>query len=570
MIARSLNRKTYDKLLQLPDRNSDNFPWSGETRLYFFDGAEQIGGSVPFHREAEVVQERILVDLENDLYLHCQVNNQQVDKNEILAYLHGIVEGMMLFNDGGESILDAEQKKRSQNILFQANRQFHHSTHVREVLKVITDAMIEMMPDSDIELHLANDWGVTGISGITLLDLRHDEDNQATRVYVNGRKTYIQDEVSGKDQFYSPFPGRQGVYGVMKVSPRLDVRFHPTEIEFMETLSEIGGNAIESTNLYEQSRERVQDLQLIGETTKALNENLNIKEIFQLLRNKVTEAFGADEVLFLMTDERWKKDPEVVRSQCRQDLMEHLAIQTITEKIKSSKEEIFIAFWRDLDETAPYGSLIGIPMVHQQEVVGVVLVMADTSSRFSYDQFRLLQSLVQHSTMVFVNAMLHAEMQRVMVTDYLTGLNTREFMDREIRQAMNRDHRGVFLLFDVDDFKQVNDVYGHSVGDDVLIQVAEEIKNRLTVHDSIAVRWGGEELAVYVKNARRSDGEKLAELIRRDVEANTKPPVTVSCGVSDWALDGKHEPKLKDLFNQADHAMYKAKVTGKNTVIRYI
>ena len=569
MLVRPTNRYTYDVLNQLLVQKAAAVPWPGETRLYLSDGGESLCDFVPFSVKEGVVLGSIAIEGEEDLFVHCEVKNTEVSRAVIQAYLQGISTGISLFYDRNQPNKETDLKNRSQDILFRANRQFHHSNHVHEVLKVITDALTEMMPDTDIELHLANDWGVKGVSGITLMDLCHDQDDLAKNVYVNGLKKYVQDESDGKDLFYSPLPGRQGVYGVMKVSPRFDVPFDPAELSFMEAIAELGGNAIESTHLYEQSRKHIKDLQLISETTNALNESLKVSEILQLLRTKLTAAFGADEALFVMTDAKWQLDFEVDYSKRRQLLLDNPAIQAVIAEIRATKHEKFIADWEITEETAPFGSLVGVPMMHQQDMIGVVLLMGRERSCFSYDQFRLLQSLVQHSSMAFVNAMLHEEMQKVMITDYLTGLNTREYMDTEIRRAMQRDYRGVFLLFDVDHFKQVNDVYGHSIGDDVLIQVAELVKQLSADFESIAVRWGGEELAVYLINARLSDGVELAETIRREVQRLTKPEVTVSCGVSCWSYESQQQPKLKDLFNQADDAMYQAKASGKNTVKQY-
>lgn len=569
MVAPLVNQKSHFYTKKVDEIMAQKqMPWSGETRFFISDThGEVIGKCRPFSDHRAVKRCVVPVDGTGDLFLHCDVHDDAVTEKEIEAYLLGFVEGVTLFADDGESLLDLEQKRKSQEILFQANRLFHHSIHVHEVLHVIVEAILELSPNSDVELYLANDWGVTGISGVALLDLRHDQNDEATSVYVSGKQKRMRDPETGKDVFYAPLPGRQGIYGVMKISPRFEEDFHPVVIEFIESLTELGGNAIESTDLYEQSRRNIEDLQLISQTAKALNENLNMTDIYQFLRNQMKEAFRTDDILFVMTDNTWDSYLDSQTQEDRKELIAHPAIRQKVQEIKETKDGKFLAYWDELEGDAPYKSLMGIPMVHQKDVIGTVLVFSDEHTGFTYDQFRLLQSLVQHSSMAFVNAMLHAEMQKVMVTDYLTGLYTREYMDREIRKSMKEDHRGVFLLFDVDAFKEINDIYGHSVGDDVLVQVADILKCRFSDQASISVRWGGEELAVYLKNSLASEGIELAEDIRLRVEHKTQPQVTVSCGVSAWAFDGEKTPKLKDLFNQADEAMYRAKNTGKNKVV---
>src|SRR5690606_23007528 len=118
---------------------------------------------------------------------------------------------------------------------------------------------------------------------------------------------------------------------------------------------------------------------------------------------------------------------------------------------------------------------------------------------------------------------------------------------------------------DIDNFKAINDTYGHQTGDDVLIQVANIIKSSIRDND-IAARWGGEELAIYLPNAPLSSALQVAERIRERVSRKTSPRVTISIGVSQW----KQQDMIKGLdtlFQKADQSLYTAKSTGKNQVI---
>lgn len=118
-------------------------------------------------------------------------------------------------------------------------------------------------------------------------------------------------------------------------------------------------------------------------------------------------------------------------------------------------------------------------------------------------------------------------------------------------------------MMDIDDFKQVNDQYGHHVGDQIIIQVAEVIKNHIAYKD-VAARWGGEELAVYIPDATLEEAQDLSERIVHAVAGQTRPAVTVSCGVSYW--NNGEQDQVKDVFIRADRALYAAKESGKNCV----
>ncbi|WP_042354783.1 sensor domain-containing diguanylate cyclase [Bacillus rubiinfantis] len=172
---------------------------------------------------------------------------------------------------------------------------------------------------------------------------------------------------------------------------------------------------------------------------------------------------------------------------------------------------------------------------------------------------------------VFQLKLLHEAAQRLNIslellvkTDHLTKLYSRKFLDNKVRQSMKEDEQGALILIDIDNFKEINDQFGHQVGDEVLIQVANVIRTSIREHD-IGARWGGEELAIYLPMVTASDGAVVAKRIMKKLAEGSKPPITVSCGVSYWCKGCSDTYAL--LFKRADEALYKAKSAGKNRVI---
>ncbi len=131
---------------------------------------------------------------------------------------------------------------------------------------------------------------------------------------------------------------------------------------------------------------------------------------------------------------------------------------------------------------------------------------------------------------------------------------------------MSNDRKGAFILIDIDNFKRINDRYGHQVGDQVLQQIASIIKSHLYGTD-IAARWGGEEIVVYLPNRGLQEGLELAEQLVRRIEKETRPQATISCGVSSWEEGTRDSPRK--LFRRADKALYQAKALGKNRAMAY-
>jgi diguanylate cyclase (GGDEF)-like protein len=199
------------------------------------------------------------------------------------------------------------------------------------------------------------------------------------------------------------------------------------------------------------------------------------------------------------------------------------------------------------------------------------LVLASDS--FDAEQVETAASLAAQVVVALENARLHRIVERQALVDSLTGLANRRSFEDTLRSELARATRFgdsvCVVLADLDDFKNVNDRYGHGAGDEVLKGFAAALRTSVRESD-VACRWGGEEFALVLPGTDHTGGVRLAERARAMIESHEfRMPngealyVTASFGVADYPAS--HE--LGELLAAADSALYAAKREGKNRVV---
>jgi diguanylate cyclase (GGDEF)-like protein len=215
------------------------------------------------------------------------------------------------------------------------------------------------------------------------------------------------------------------------------------------------------------------------------------------------------------------------------------------------------------------GDRLEFPLNAGRTAFGTLAIVGD---HFDEEQRMAANSLASHATIALENARLHRIVERQALVDGLTGIaNRRQCEDSLAAEIAQADRLGTpltLVLADLDDFKAVNDIHGHAVGDDVLREFAAVL--RATLRDSdIAGRWGGEEFLLLLPGADAEGGANLAERVRaglaeRSFLGREGEVVTVTCsfGVAQLAAGATD----RDLFAAADQGLYRAKRAGKNRV----
>jgi len=228
-------------------------------------------------------------------------------------------------------------------------------------------------------------------------------------------------------------------------------------------------------------------------------------------------------------------------------------------------------------------SIALVPLLRNKRIIGSLNLGSRDPSRFTPS---LGTDFIEHMASIIAicleNVISNEMLKYIGLTDSLTGVYNRRYIDRrlleEISRARRQNYQISFMYIDIDHFKRVNDTVGHQGGDEVLREVANRIKAELRLSDALA-RFGGEEFVVLLIDADLEAAMFVAERIRAGIEASLielshglKVSITASLGVASLActVDGSPEETALELIAHADEALYQAKEGGRNRVVRYV
>ena len=157
-----------------------------------------------------------------------------------------------------------------------------------------------------------------------------------------------------------------------------------------------------------------------------------------------------------------------------------------------------------------------------------------------------------------------AKLMDMAYTDKMTGVYNKDKIVSQIRDTIKdkRVKNFSIIMFDIDNFKRINDNLGHLIGDEAIINMARIGEKAIRGQDSIG-RYGGDEFIILLPNLNAIDAKVIAERLRKKIESDSQPHFTISLGVASYPDDGQ---SFKELLEAADQALYKSKERGKNRV----
>jgi two-component system, cell cycle response regulator len=228
-------------------------------------------------------------------------------------------------------------------------------------------------------------------------------------------------------------------------------------------------------------------------------------------------------------------------------------------------------------------SIALVPLLRNKQLIGSLNLGSVDPARFTP---ALGTDFIEHMASIIAicleNVISNEMLKYIGLTDSLTGVYNRRYIDRRLLEEIGRARRQAYriscLYIDIDHFKQVNDSVGHQGGDEVLREVAARIKDELRLSDALG-RFGGEEFVVLLIDADLASSTAVAQRIRASIadtpfqlSGGETMSVSVSIGVAtldDFERDHAIEGVAQQLVAHADTALYQAKETGRNRVVTF-
>ncbi len=331
-------------------------------------------------------------------------------------------------------------------------------------------------------------------------------------------------------------------------------------------------------------RQRTQELEALHTTLAEISSELDLTRLLRAILERAVALIGATDGQLSLYDEG-RNDLRILTTyNVRQDygtgwpvIAPESADTVLTTRQPLIINEYYSANGTGPDRSnmAPHAVLL-VPLLAGSRFIGIIGIGDTNSERtFTTNNAELLNLFAQQATIAIKNAQLFNEVQTLATTDPLTGLfNRRHFFElayHELDRARRTRYPVSVIMLDVDHFKQVNDLHGHLIGDQVLQGVAAGCRKFLRAGDVLG-RYGGEEFIILLPDTTLDQAAQVAERLRRNLSvmtienANEQISVTISLGIA--TLDGaKDDLGLDMLLSHADQALYTAKQSGRNRVV---
>lgn len=387
---------------------------------------------------------------------------------------------------------------------------------------------------------------------------------------------YICTSQSTRSELAIPLMAAGEVVGVLDCQSDRVGHFDRETIELLSLFSTQASIALQNAHLYSLERERARQLEAINKIAQQSTAVMDLAELLTRACAVIQEAFQVAHVSLFLREE----GDLVVRA--HQGTMTPLfthgfripaSHESWSQVVSGSgtvieKDLSHLDFPRRLFQECC--SRMSIPLISFGQTLGVLSLHSSRPHAFGETEIQSLESVADICANSIQNAHYVERVKQLAYLDGLTGIFNRRYFEirilEEIERARRYDTPMAVIMADIDDFKRLNDDFGHLLGDEVLRRVSSLFHQQLRKID-VVCRYGGEEFAILLTHTNAKQAATIAEKLRRLVEKSRFPGVprtiTVSAGVAAFPAHGKTRDEI---IRAADSGLYSAKQSGRNRV----
>ncbi|MBZ5686082.1 MAG: diguanylate cyclase [Acidobacteriia bacterium] len=417
-------------------------------------------------------------------------------------------------------------------------------------------------------IRLAADRGITGASVSKKQPVYAPDVSQDPR--------YICAAQSTRSELAIPLMVRDEVVGVLDCQSEQLNHFDRETIELLTLFSTQASIALENARLYSLERQRARQLEAINIIAQQCTAVMELEDLLTRVCSVIQQAFQVSQVSLLLREEA-----DLVMRAFHGELTPCFPASgrfpttelpwsevmdssgTVIEKDLSTAPEPFRLFRESV-------SRMSIPLISFGQTLGVLTLHSSKVNAFRASELQSLEAVADICANSIQNAHYVERVKQLAYLDGLTGIFNRRFFELRIMEEVERARRYgstmAVIMADIDQFKRLNDEFGHLLGDEVLRQVSSIFHQQLRKTD-VVCRYGGEEFALLLTQTNAEQAFVVAEKLRKMVEKWQFPGVpraiTISAGVASFPLHGTNRD---DLVRAADSGLYLAKQAGRNRV----
>jgi len=386
---------------------------------------------------------------------------------------------------------------------------------------------------------------------------------------------YILSAKNTRSELAVPLMVRDHVVGVLDCQSEKLNHFDSETIDLLALFSTQASMALQNARLYSLERRRASQLEAINAIAQQMTAVLDLKELLAKVCLLIQQAFEVCHVSVLLKDEEdlvlrashgklIGHFPEGGRLPAGEGLWQR-ALAAGTTLIENNVKAV-----PDVGLCVDTGSSMCIPLVSFGQTLGVLVLDTIRTGAFNVNDTQSLESVADICATAIQNAHYVERVKQLAYLDGLTGIFNRRFFELRIAEEIERAQRFgtgmAVVMVDIDQFKRLNDEFGHLLGDEVLRQVSSIFHQQLRKID-VLCRYGGEEFAILLCQTNAVHALGVAEKLRKTVENWQFPGVprrvTISAGTANYS---EHGHTRDELVKAADAGLYAAKQAGRNRV----